>query len=90
MPGELPKSTSDDSHLAGDTMQEWQLAGIAAEVTEATSDDTHLADDSKRHENAAGYSGSAPPVQAAEATEGTSDHTHLGDARSLYPVCTQP
>ena len=43
--------------------QEWQLAGMAAEVTGGTSDDTHLADDSKRQENAAGYSGSAPPVQ---------------------------
>ena len=52
---------------------------MAAEVTEGTSDDTHLADDSKRQENAAGYSGSAPPVQAAEATEGTSDDTHLAD-----------
>ena len=94
MPSELPKSTSDGSDLDTvrwlDTELQWQLAGMAAEVTEGTSDDTHLADDSKRQENAAGYSGSAPPVQAAEATEGTSDHTHLGDARSLYPVCTQP
>ena len=48
-------------------------------MTEDTSDDTHLADDSKRQENAAGYSGSASPVQAAEATEGTSDDTHLAD-----------
>ena len=92
MPGELPKSTSDDSHLAGDSEQSENkdFAGMAARVMGGTSDDTHLADDSKRQENAAGYSGSAPPVQAAEATEGTSDHTHLGDARSLYPVCTQP
>ena len=80
------------AHLARDSKQSENkhFAGMAAEVTEGTSDDTHLADDSKRQENAAGYSGSAPPVQAAEATEGTSDHTHLGDARSLYPVCTQP
>ena len=63
MPRELPKSTSDDSHLAGDTKQEWQLAGMAAEVTEGTSDDTHLAADSKRQENAAGSSGYAPLFQ---------------------------
>ena len=36
---------------------------MAARVTGDTSDDTHLADDSKRQENAAGSSGSAPPVQ---------------------------
>ena len=65
MPRELPKSTSDDSHLAGDTQhsENKDFAGMAVEVTEGTSDDTHLADDSKRQENAAGFSGYAPPVQ---------------------------
>ena len=65
MAANLPKSTSDDSHLAGDSKQSENkhFAGMAAEVTEGTSDDTHLADDSKRQENAAGHSGYAPPVQ---------------------------
>ena len=54
----IEKSTSDDSHLAGDSKpsENKHFAGMAAEVTEGTSDDTHLADDSKRQEN-------APPVQ---------------------------
>ena len=57
MPRKLPKSTSDDSHLAGDSEQSENkdFAGMAAEVTEGTSDDTHLAADSKRQENAAGF-----------------------------------
>ena len=65
MAANLPKSTSDDSHLAGDSKQSENkdFAGMAAEVTEGTSDDTHLADDSNRQENAAGYSGYAPSVQ---------------------------
>ena len=65
MAANLQKSTSDDSHLAGDSKQSENkhFAGMAAEVTEGTSDDTHLADDSKRQENAAGHSGYAPPVQ---------------------------
>ena len=65
MPHKLPKSTSDDSHLAGDSKQSENkdFAGMAVEVTEGTSDDTHLADDSKRQENAARHSGDAPPVQ---------------------------
>ena len=65
MPHKLPKSTSDDSHLAGDSKQSENkdFAGIAAEMTEGTSDDTHLAADSERQENAAGTSGYAPPVQ---------------------------
>ena len=47
MPRKLPKSTSDDSHLAGESKQSENkhFAGMAAEVTEGTSDDTHLADD---------------------------------------------
>ena len=50
MPHKLPKSTSDDSHLAGDSTQSENMnfAGMGAEVTEGTSDDIHLADDSKR------------------------------------------
>ena len=65
MPHKLPKSTSDDSHLAGDSKQSENkdFAGMAAEMTEGTSDDTHLAADSERQENAAGPSGYAPPVQ---------------------------
>ena len=65
MAANLPKSTSDDSHLAGDSKQSENkhFAGLAAEVTEGTSDDTHLAADSKRQENAASSSGYAPPVQ---------------------------
>ena len=68
MAANLPKSTSDDSHLAGDSKQSenkhllMQLL-VATQVTERTSDDTHLADDSNRQENAAGYSGYAPSVQ---------------------------
>ena len=52
MPRKLPKSTSDDSHLAGDSEQSENkdFAGMAAEVTESTSDDTHLADDSHCHQ----------------------------------------
>ena len=65
MAANLPKSTSDDSHLAGDSKQSKnkEFVGMAAQVTERTSDDTHLAADSKRQENAAGSSGYAPPVQ---------------------------
>ena len=60
MAADLSKSTSDDSHLAGDSKQSENkhFAG----VTEGTSDDTQLADDNKRQENAGGYSGDAPPV----------------------------
>ena len=52
MPHKLQKSTSDDSHLAGDSKQSENkdFAGIAAEMTEGTSDDTHLAADSERQE----------------------------------------
>ena len=71
MAANLPKSTSDDSHLAGDSKRPENAAGSsgyappvqATEATEGTSDDTHLADDSKRQENAAGSFGSAPPVK---------------------------
>ena len=65
MQRKLPKSTSDDSHLAGDSEQSENkdFAGMAAEVTEGTSDDTHLAADCKRHKSAAGSSGYPPPVQ---------------------------
>ena len=61
----LPKSTRDDSHLAGDSKQSENkdFAGMAAEMTEGTSDDTHLADDSKRQATAASSLGYAPPVQ---------------------------
>ena len=53
MAANLPKSTSDDSHLAGDSKQSENkhFAGMAAEVTEGTSDDSHLAGDSKQSEN---------------------------------------
>ena len=56
MPHKLPKSTSDDSHLAGDSTQSENMdfAGMGAEVTEGTSDDTHLAADSKRQEISSG------------------------------------
>ena len=55
----LPKSTSDDSHLTGDSKQSENkdFAGMG------TSDDAHLAGDSKRQATAAGSSGYAPPVQ---------------------------
>ena len=58
----LPKSTSDDSHLAGDSTQSENkhFAGMAAEVTEGTSDDTHLADDSKSNVGRVGSDG--PPA----------------------------
>ena len=41
MPRKLPKSTSDDSHLAGDSEQSENkdFAGMAAEVSEAESDE---------------------------------------------------
>ena len=60
---------------------------MAARVTGDTSDDTHLADDSKRQENAAGYSGSAPPVQeGGRMTGGTSVDAHLaGDGGAAAP-----
>ncbi len=47
MANKLPKSTSDDSHLPGDSKQSKNkhFAGMAAEVTEGTSDDAHLAAD---------------------------------------------
>ena len=84
MPLKLSKSTSDDSHLAGDSEQSENkdFAGMAARVTGDTSDDTHLADDSKRRENAAGCSGYAPPVQEeCRMTEDTSvDAHHAGNA----------
>ena len=66
MAANLPKSTSDDSHLAGDSKQR-ENNHLAAEVTEGTSDDTHLADHSKRQENAASDSGYAPPVEKSVA-----------------------
>ena len=55
----LPKSTSDDSHLTGDSKQSENkdFAGMG------TSDDAHLAGDSKRQATAASSSGYAPPVQ---------------------------
>ena len=78
MAANLPKSTSDDSHLAGDSKQSenkhllMQLL-VATQVTERTSDDTHLA---------AGSSGYAPPVQEGRnLTEDTSvDAHHAGHA----------
>ena len=62
MAANLPKSTSDDSHLAGDSKQSENkhFAGMAAEVTEGTSDDTHLADDSKSNVGRVGSDG--PPA----------------------------
>ena len=89
MPRKLLKSTSDDSHLAGDSKQSEnkRFAEMAAEVTEGTTDDTHLADDSKRQENAAGSSGYPPLVQedtrhmAANLLKSTSHDSHLaGDS----------
>ena len=58
----LPKSTSDDSHLAGDSTQSdnMDFAGMGAEVTEGTSDDIHLADDSKSNVGRVGSDG--PPA----------------------------
>ena len=65
MPRKLPKSTSNDSHLAGDSEQSENkdFAGMAAEVTEGTSDDTHLAGNKDRQEIATGSSGYAPSLQ---------------------------
>ena len=62
MPHKLPKSTSDDSHLAGDSTQSENMdfAGMGAEVTEGTSDDIHLADDSKSNVGRVGSDG--PPA----------------------------
>ena len=62
MAANLPKRTSDDSHLAGDSTQSENkhFAGMAAEVTEGTSDDTHLADDSKSNVGRVGSDG--PPA----------------------------
>ena len=62
MAANLPKSTSDDSHLAGDSTQSENkhFAGMAAEVTEGTSDDIHLADDSKSNVGRVGSAG--PPA----------------------------
>ena len=81
MANKLPKSTSDDSHLAGDSKQEWQLKGWQL-VMDGTSDDTHLADDSKRQENAAGSSGYAPPVQE--------DTRHMAAKFLLYIASSLP
>ena len=84
MAANLPKSTSDDSHHAGDSKQSENkhFAGVVAEVTGDTSDGTHLADDSKRRENAAGSSGYAPPVQEGGRMTGDTsvDNHHAGHA----------
>ena len=75
MPRKLPKSTSDDSHLADDSKQESQLKDWQV-VMEGTSDDTHLAHESKRPENAAGSSEDTRHM-AANLPKSTSDDTHL-------------
>ena len=76
MPHKTPKSTSDDSHLAGDSKQSENkdFAGTAAEMTKRTSDDIHLPADSEQQENAAGPSAYAPPVQeeCRKASDGNS------------------
>ena len=86
MPHKLPKSTSDDSHLAGDSKQSENkdFAGIAAAVTEGTSDDTHLAADSKRQENAAGTSGYTPPIQEERRVANDSNSYTFQQFRDYY------
>ena len=92
----LPKSTSDDKHLADDSKQSENkhFAGMAAKVTEATSDDTHLAggykdpqggnDESSGGQHSAGKRLKHPAASSSGQGHPSADGSVVNDGEYVY------